>query len=139
MYVEKALSSHTTELHCTNSYTYSHRNLNFLQYTIQILIPHVMLSKWCVIRKQTTLNAIYPPCAEPEAPDSAVGWQCNKQTNIFFINNVLSHFGGWWQNCKSIRCYSTFLLLYFYGIHSNFNEALMSADKIELQLMIKFI
>ena len=37
-------SSHTTQLHCTNSYTYSHPNLNFLQYTIQILVPHVMWS-----------------------------------------------------------------------------------------------
>ena len=27
-------SSHTTQLHYTNSYTYSHPNLNFLQYTI---------------------------------------------------------------------------------------------------------
>ena len=26
-------SSHTTQLHCTNSYTYSHPNLKFLQYT----------------------------------------------------------------------------------------------------------
>ena len=40
------LSSHTTQLHYTNSYTYSHPNLNFLQYryTIQILFPHVMWS-----------------------------------------------------------------------------------------------
>ena len=30
-------SSHTTQLHYTNSYSYSHPNLNFLQYTIQIL------------------------------------------------------------------------------------------------------
>ena len=37
-------SSHTTQLHYTNSYTYSHPNLKFLQYTIQILIPHVMWS-----------------------------------------------------------------------------------------------
>ena len=37
-------SSHTTQLHSTDSYTYSHHNLNFLQYTIQILIPHVMWS-----------------------------------------------------------------------------------------------
>ena len=37
-------SSHTTQLHYTNSYTYSHPNLNFLQYTIQILVPHVMWS-----------------------------------------------------------------------------------------------
>ena len=37
-------SSHTTELYYTNSYTYSHPNLNFLQYTIQILIPHIIWS-----------------------------------------------------------------------------------------------
>ena len=35
-----SLSHHTTQLHYTNNYTYSHPNLNFLQYTIQILIPH---------------------------------------------------------------------------------------------------
>ena len=37
-------TSRTTQLHYTNSYTYSHLNLNFLQYTIQILVPHVMRS-----------------------------------------------------------------------------------------------
>ena len=37
-------SSHTIQLHYTNSYTYSHPNLNFLQYTIKILVPHVMWS-----------------------------------------------------------------------------------------------
>ena len=37
-------SSHTTQLHYTNSYTYSHPNLNFLQYNIQILVPHVIWS-----------------------------------------------------------------------------------------------
>ena len=34
-----SLSSHTTLSHYTNSYTYSHPNPNFLQYTIQILTP----------------------------------------------------------------------------------------------------
>ena len=42
-------SSHITQLHYTNSYTYSHPNLNFLQYTIQILIPHVMWSAQAVL------------------------------------------------------------------------------------------
>ena len=37
-------SSHTTQLQYTNSYTYSDPNLNFLQCTIQILVPHVMWS-----------------------------------------------------------------------------------------------
>ena len=41
-------SSHTTQLHCTKSYTYSHPNLNFLQYTIQILVRHVMWSAQAV-------------------------------------------------------------------------------------------
>ena len=37
-------SSHTTQLH----YTYIHPNLNFLQYTIQILVPHAMWSAQAV-------------------------------------------------------------------------------------------
>ena len=41
-------SSHTTQLHYTNSYTYSHPNVNFLQYTIHILVPHVMWSAQAV-------------------------------------------------------------------------------------------
>ena len=41
---------------------------NFLQYTIQILIPHVMWSPQAVRDlKIDTLIAIYPPCVEPEA------------------------------------------------------------------------
>ena len=32
-------SSHTTQLHYTNSFTYSHPNLNFLKYTKQLLVP----------------------------------------------------------------------------------------------------
>ena len=64
--------------HNTNSYTYSHLNPNFLQYTIQILVPHVMWSAH-VVRdsKIDQFNAIYPLCAEPEARNSAVGWHWN--------------------------------------------------------------
>ena len=69
-------SSHTRQLHYTNSYTYSHPNLNFLQYTIQILVPHVMWSAQAVRDlKIDHTYAIYPPCAETEAHNSAVGWQ----------------------------------------------------------------
>ena len=35
-------SSRSTQLQYTNSFTYSHPNLDFLQYTIQIIVPHVM-------------------------------------------------------------------------------------------------
>ena len=35
-------ASRTTQLHYTNSYTYSHPSLNFLQNSIQTLVPHVM-------------------------------------------------------------------------------------------------
>ena len=35
---------HSSSSHYTNSYTYSYPNLNFLLYTIQILVPHVMWS-----------------------------------------------------------------------------------------------
>ena len=41
-------SSLTTQLHYTNSYTYSRPNLNFLQYTIQILVQHAMWSAQAV-------------------------------------------------------------------------------------------
>ena len=37
-----------TQLLYTNSYTYSHPNFNFLQYTIQILVPHIMWSAQAV-------------------------------------------------------------------------------------------
>ena len=43
-FLSSSSSSHTTQLHYTNSYTYNHPNLNFLQYTVQILIRHVMWS-----------------------------------------------------------------------------------------------
>ena len=41
------------------------------------------LPKRCVILKRTTLNAIYPPCVEPEARNSAVAWHWN--TYVFII------------------------------------------------------
>ena len=41
-------SFHTTQLHYTNSNTYSHSNHNFLQYTIQILLPRVIWSAQAV-------------------------------------------------------------------------------------------
>ena len=41
-------SSHTTQLHYTNRYTYSYHNLSFLQYTIQLLVQHVMWSAQAV-------------------------------------------------------------------------------------------
>ena len=47
---------------------------------IQIHIPHI----W--IKKKTTLNAIYPPCAEPEARNSAVGWHWNTHTHTFYTH-----------------------------------------------------
>ena len=34
-------SSHTTQLHSTNSHTYSHLNFNLLEYKIQKHVPHV--------------------------------------------------------------------------------------------------
>ena len=38
----------TQHNYTTHSYTYSHPNLNFLQYTIRILVPHVMWSAQAV-------------------------------------------------------------------------------------------
>ena len=81
----------TTQLHYTNSYTYSHPNLNFIQYTIQILIPHVMWSA-PVVRdlKIDHTQCIYLPCMEPEARNSAVGWQSN--THTLFTFHIISVF-----------------------------------------------
>ena len=64
-------SSHTTQLHYTKSYTYSHPN-STLSLTLYRYSSHTKcgLPKRCVIRKYTTLNAIYPPCVEPEARNS---------------------------------------------------------------------
>ena len=41
-------SSHSTQSHYTNSYTYSHPNLNFLQYYTVLFVPHVMWSAQAV-------------------------------------------------------------------------------------------
>ena len=75
-------SSHTTQLLYTNSYTYSHPNLNFLQYTIQILIPHIMWSAQVVHdskidHTQCHLFALHGT----EARNSAVGWHWNTHTH----------------------------------------------------------
>ena len=43
-------------------------------------IIHEINFKIRSIRKQSTLNAIYPPWAEPEARNSAVGWHWNTHT-----------------------------------------------------------
>ena len=40
-FLSSSSSSHTRQVHYTNSYMYSHPNLNFLQCTIQIPVPHV--------------------------------------------------------------------------------------------------
>ena len=71
--LSSSASSHTALLHYTNSYTYSHPNLNFLQYTIQILIPHVMWSAKAVRdSKIDHTQRPYPPCMEPEPLNSSV-------------------------------------------------------------------
>ena len=46
-------------------------------------IIHEINFKIRSIRKQSTLNAIYPPWAEPEARNSAVGWHWNTHTFFF--------------------------------------------------------
>ena len=75
-------SSHTTQLHYTNSYTYSQPNLNFLQYTIQILVPHVIWSAQAVRElkidhAQRHLSAL----RGTRSTNSAVGWHWNTHTH----------------------------------------------------------
>ena len=76
-------SSHTTQFHYTNSYTYSHPNLNFLQYTLQILVPHVMWSAQVVrdLKIDHTQHHL-STCMEPKVRNSAVGWQWNTHIHI---------------------------------------------------------
>ena len=74
------------QLHYTNSYTYSQPNLNFLQYTIQILVPHVTWSAQAV----RELKIDHTQChlstfVEPEAHNSIVGWHWNTTTHKFNI------------------------------------------------------
>ena len=76
-------SSHTTQLHYTSSYTYSHPNLNFLQYTIQILIPHVMWPAQAVHELKIDHNQCHLSCLvwNPKH-NSAVGWHWNTHIHI---------------------------------------------------------
>ena len=81
-------SSHTTHLHYTNSYTYSHPNLNFLQYTIQLLVPHVMWSAQAVHElKNRPHSTPYIRLVRNPKHASAVGWHWNTQMWAFTINN----------------------------------------------------
>ena len=45
--------------HNTDNYTYSHPNLNFLKYAIQILVPHVMWSGQAVRDSKTDQTQHY--------------------------------------------------------------------------------
>ena len=65
-------SSQTTQLHYTNTSTYSLPNLNFPLYTIQILVPHVMLSAQAV-RESKIDHTQWFLAQNPEACNSAVG------------------------------------------------------------------
>ena len=109
-------SSHTTQtLHYTNRYTYSHPNLNFLQYTIQILVPHVTWSTQAVRdsevdHTQRHLSAL----VEPEARNSAVDWHWN--TNLLIENRKFSYskFIGipkqfWFITCDSADSWMEFI------------------------------
>ena len=82
-------SSHTTQLHYRKSCMYSHPNLNFLQYIIQILVPHVIWSAQAVRElnmdhAQRHLSA----CVEPEAHNGAVGWHWNTHTHTHTHNTL---------------------------------------------------
>ena len=67
---------------CSATDLNSHANLNFLQYTVRILVPHIMWSAQAVHdSKIDHTNAIYLPCTEPEARNSAVGWHWKTYTH----------------------------------------------------------
>ena len=64
---------HPTQHIISQTVTLSHPNLNFLQYTIQILVPHVM---WSV-----------------QTCNSAVGWHWNTHTLTFMVIRALETLG----------------------------------------------
>ena len=74
-------SSHTTQLHYTNSYTYSHPNLNILQYTTHPICNVVCPSGAWIENRSHVTSSIHLGM-EPKARNSAVGWHW-KQTNNF--------------------------------------------------------
>ena len=81
-------SSHTIQLHYANSYTYSHPNLNFLQhYTDTLPTRNVVYLSGARFenRPHSTPSIIHPPCAEPEARNSAVGWHWNTHTHTIWL------------------------------------------------------
>ena len=70
--------------------THSHPNPSSFNTQIQIHIPHVTLSPKVVRElKIDHTNAIYPPCMEPEARNSAVGWHWNTHTHVHNFVKVL--------------------------------------------------
>ena len=78
-------SSHTTRLHYTNSYTYSRPNLNVLQYTIQILVPHVMWSAQAVRELKIDNNSTPSIRLERNPKHVIVQWVgIRTHTHIFY-------------------------------------------------------
>ena len=55
--------------------------------------------------KKTTLNAIYPPWAEPEARKSAVGWHWNTESSKYYARQQTAVVRGlgWLARCLSGR------------------------------------
>ena len=69
------------QLHYTNSYTYSHPNLNFLQYTIQKLVPHVMWSAQVVRDFKNTPHSM-PSIRLPRNPKHVIVQRVGIGTHI---------------------------------------------------------
>ena len=81
-FLSSSSSSHTTQKHYTNSYTYSHPNLNFLPYTIH---THPTRNVVCPSGARFENRPHSTPPIRlwrgPEARNSAVGWHWNTHTH----------------------------------------------------------
>ena len=78
--------SHTTQLHYTNSYTYNHPNLNFLQHTIQINVPHVMSAQAVRDSKIDHTNRHLFASRGIRSAKQCSGLALGQTNNIFYSN-----------------------------------------------------
>ena len=92
--------------HYTNSYTYSHPNLNFLRCTIEILVPHVMWSAQAVRElkidhTQRHLSALRGT-RSTQVQWVGIGTHTFNYNKFLCEENCIFHLGSLFLFCKKI-------------------------------------
>ena len=106
-----------TQLHYPNNYTYSHPNLNFLQYTIQILVPQLMWSAQPV--RDSKIDHIQRHLSAlrgPEACNGSVVWHWNTYTFKFLSRNQKEYN----YRIREVRSYFVELFKWWNKLHISF-------------------